>query len=73
MILTDLLCVCIILFILIRVPNQSETNFGQNLLKSVPGNSTSPKNVRRQFDFFIWGLIFIFLFEYITFNFILIN
>jgi len=73
MLLTDLLCICIIFFILLRVPNQYETNFSRNLLQSVSGNSNSPKNVRKQFDFFIWSLIVIFLGEYIIYNFILNN
>ena len=71
MVLTNLLCLCIIFFILIRVPNQYEGNFSRNLLKSVSGNSASPKNVRKQFDLFIWGLILIFLGEYIIYNFLL--
>lgn len=73
MILTNLLCVSIIFFILIRVPNQYETDFSRNLLKSVSGTSSSPKNVRKQFDFFIWGLILFFLIEYSFSNFILFN
>ena len=70
MILTIILCASIIFFILIRVPNQYETDFSRNLLQSVSGNSTSPKNVRKQFDYFIWGLILFFLIEYIYLNFI---
>ena len=71
MILTDVLCLCIIFFILIRVPNQYESDFSRNLLKSVSGASASPKNIRRQFDLFIWGLIVLFLGEYIVNNFLL--
>jgi len=70
MILTTMLCASIIFFILIRVPNQYETDFSRNLLQSVSGNSTSPKNARKQFDYFIWGLILFFLIEYIYLNFI---
>ncbi len=71
MILTDLLSVSIILFILIRIPNQYENDFSRNLLQSVSGNSKSPKNVRKQFDSFIWGLIVVFLGQYIIFNFVI--
>ena len=53
MILTTMLCASIIFFILIRVPNQYETDFSRNLLQSVSGNSTSPKNVRKQFNCFV--------------------
>ena len=55
---------------MIRVPNQYETNFGRNVLESISGKSKSPKNVRKQFDYFIWGLILFFLIEYIYLNFI---
>ena len=70
MILTIILCASIIFFILIRIPNKYETDFSRNLLQSVSGNSASPKNVRKQFDYFIWGLILFFLIEYIYLNFI---
>jgi hypothetical protein len=73
MILTDILCICIIFFILVRVPNQYENDFSRNLLKSVSGSSTSPKNIRKQFDLFIWSLILIFLCEYVIYNFIIIK
>ena len=73
MILTNLLSISIILFILIRIPNQYENDFSRNLLQSISGNSKSPKNVRKQFDSFIWGLIIIFLSQYIIFNFIINN
>ena len=73
MLLTSTICLCIIFFILIRVPNQYENNFSRNLLKSVAGTSSSPKNVRKQFDFFIWALIILFLSEYTIYNFIVNN
>ena len=71
MILTIILCASIIFFILIRIPNKYETDFSRNLLQSVSGNAASPKYVRKQFYFFIWGLILFFLIEYIYLNFIL--
>jgi len=70
MILTSVLCVSIIFFILIRVPNAYETDFSRDLLKSVAGTSSSPKNIRKQFDIFVWALILLFLDEYILTNFI---
>ena len=70
MILTSVLCVSIIFFILIRVTNAYETDFSRDLLKSVAGTSSSPKNIRKQFDIFVWALILLFLGEYILNNFI---
>ena len=73
MFLTILLCISIIFVILLRVPNKYETGFSKNLLQSVSGNSSSPKNMRKQFDSFIWILIVSFLGEYIIQNFLFNN
>ena len=66
----SVLCVSIIFFILIRVPNQYESDFSRDLLKSVAGTSSSQKISVNNLILFVWALILLFLGEYILGNFI---
>ena len=68
MILTDLFCFVIICLILLRIPDKYEMGFSKDLLQSVSGNSQSPKNIRKQFDSFIYSFIILFLCQYVLFN-----